>query len=489
MSQNRLEQRRYLLRYYWPLAITLPVIAGGIAGMLGYSFFSTALALLLLALCLYPAVEHQCNNKQEFPTIAIIAAAFAFQYALPVFLGDRIIIAVPTPIEVPQEALVAGLCLALAAMIVFIAVCYSKITQQAMRHLPVMQLHLNRTRALLFCALLGGVSLVSTSLLAAIGAQEGGSYGALIQVLTNQILVVIGILSWMTYSGGGRWVRVALYAVIFLASARGMSSGFLEAAVTPVVIALGTRWFYTRRINKKLAALLVGVVFFLSPVKSEFRDTVWFGSGQSKSAVEKAIYWVDTAASYWLNVVTGDVDATSAASDLAKRTNLIDLLAHVYDSTPGRTPFVSGETYEYFVYSLIPRILWPEKPQATANTMLAVKYWLTTAEGAERSSFGLGLLGEGYANFGFPGVIGIACVLALALLLIQQLFGTSRSGPGGAAILFAFVVSFINGIGSSAQIVLGNIIQSLLMSYILLHWVTEKRSAHLTAGVQLRARR
>jgi hypothetical protein len=57
---------------------------------------------------------------------------------------------------------------------------------------------------------------------------------------------------------------------------------------------------------------------------------------------------------------------------------------------------------------------------------------------------------------------------------MQHSFGGKESGPGGQAVFLAFFVYFLNGIGSSAEIMFGGILQNLLLGYVLLLWAREK---------------
>jgi hypothetical protein len=71
-------------------------------------------------------------------------------------------------------------------------------------------------------------------------------------------------------------------------------------------------------------------------------------------------------------------------------------------------------------------------------------------------------------------VIFIAGVLGTILLVMMRLFGAADAGPGGAAIMMSFFIYFLNGLGSSAEILFGNVLQSMLASYLLLYWVSQK---------------
>jgi oligosaccharide repeat unit polymerase len=127
--------------------------------------------------------------------------------------------------------------------------------------------------------------------------------------------------------------------------------------------------------------------------------------------------------------------------------------------------------------AFIPRALWPDKPRAgAANDFFAVAYGITTEEGVKTATFGVSLLGEGYINFGILGVVFIMALQGAVLVLLQHIFGGERSGAGGQAIFLAFFIFFLNGVGTSAEIFFGNIVQNLLCSCVLLWWVREKPS-------------
>jgi hypothetical protein len=111
-----------------------------------------------------------------------------------------------------------------------------------------------------------------------------------------------------------------------------------------------------------------------------------------------------------------------------------------------------------------------------------VEYSLTTPEGAERSTFGVSLVGEGYANFGWIGSVAIMGVLALLVMALQRMFTTRKSGPGGYALFLGFFVFFLNGLGSSAEILFGNLLQSVIFSYLLMYWVADKRRSEPPLG-------
>jgi hypothetical protein len=468
-------RRLFSLRDYWIVAGALSIALAIILALAGQSFVSSVLACFLLTLCAYPSMRYGTGSGYDVPAIPILSAAYGVQFALPVFFSGGTLWLVGGYHTVDPASIDAALLIAIVGFVAFLLVCYSRPVNQMVGKLPALNLHLKRVRALAYVLVFSVAVLGSSRYFATLGPDEQTTLSGLYRVVQNQLLVAIGILAWLTYTQKGLWMRLLYYALIAVAVVEGMSSGFLEAALAPVGVMFAAQWIYQRRLNKALAAACVAALLLLNPVKADFRNEIWFSAGESASAPRKALLWIESGIDFWTDVVAGRSYGDDAALQLVRRTSMVDTVAHVYESTPEAVPYYLGETYSYFIYSLVPRVLWPEKPVTSANKTLAVDYGLTTEEGAERSTFGISLLGEGYANFGWFGSTLAMVVVALALLVLMRLFADRESGPGGYAVFFAFFIFFLNGLGSSAEILLGNILQGTIASYILLYGAIERR--------------
>jgi hypothetical protein len=114
-----------------------------------------------------------------------------------------------------------------------------------------------------------------------------------------------------------------------------------------------------------------------------------------------------------------------------------------------------------------------------------VTYGVTTEEGAKTTSFGVSILGEAFMNFGWYGVVFIMFIQGLLISLLHHSFGGTESGPGGQAVFLAFFVFFLNGIGSSAEIMFGGILQNLICGYLLLLWAKDRSIGSFKRSAQL----
>ena len=101
------------------------------------------------------------------------------------------------------------------------------------------------------------------------------------------------------------------------------------------------------------------------------------------------------------------------------------------DKTPDPVPYWAGETYKPLFTSMIPRAVWPGKPEERTGNAFGRRYGIL-AETERQLSFNLPWITEMYANFGRAGVI-------LGMALVGLLFGFLErflARPGMTALEF-----------------------------------------------------
>jgi hypothetical protein len=450
-----------------------------ISDLYGLPLLQSLLATVLFYVCLYPTVRYFGLRESGLPFLPVLGLSYAVQFALPIFTREPSIQLVNGIAVMSDSDTITALLLSIIGVSALEIGYYLVRTDAFTRTVPCLDLHLNERKAVGFsitALILIPLIISFKDLLPEQIAQQVSSMFTLLQ---SQVLVAIAILSWVVYSGRGAWWhRVLLYGSVCFFSMRGISSGFVEQATVPLIVLFVTKWLYDRRLPIYSIVLFVALILFLSPAKMQFRQTAWIGSTaeaqEDESSLEKAALWVGEASEYWRDSLAGRRDIASSTAAVSSRTDLIHQFVLICSQTPSVIPYQYGSTYEYFLTAFIPRIIWPDKPEAGgANSFFAVSYGLTTIAGARRSTFGMSLLGESYINFGLYGVVSIMMLQGLILGFLQHVFAERASGAGGQAIFLAFFVFFLNGVGTSAEIFFGNIVQNLICSCVLLWWARE----------------
>ena len=473
--------RIHLFKLFFAGAIATAIILPLLLEDLGYDLRHAFLAILLLEVCLFPTVRYFARKETGLPVMPIFSMAFAIQFAIPVFTRDAVIELTQGETRLLDDSdVTAALLLAIIGITALLVGYYLFRRASFHKALPIARLPLNKSKAVICCLLLGVVLPLLFNLRAIIPEEYQQPLAAIFTLLQNQVYVVIGVLGWLVYGRkSSKWYTVWLYALIIVTALRGISTGVLEDALIPIGVLFVIRWLYTRRISLAVSACVIVLILFLSPVKSEYRQRLRLdaSSGAAEmSSLARASLWIKQAATYWAETFAGSRDLQEATAGAAGRADFIHQVAYIHSMTPGEIPYQYGRTYSYFAVALIPRALWPGKPQAgSANGFFAISYGLLTEEGAKTTTFGMSLLGEAFINFGWAGVIFVMFFQGLAISVLEGIFGSLKSGAGGQAVFIAFFVFFLNGMGSSAEILFGNIVQNLLFGYLLLWWARDKR--------------
>lgn len=460
-------------------AILLPLVLS----QFDYSSLKVFLATALLGLCFYPAAHYFANPQTDQPAFAVLCISYAVQFAVPVFTREPVMKLVHGSEYLSDADVITALALSILGVGALQLGFYQFKINKVRNLFPSVNLALNEKRAIVYCVTMFALPFSVNILIAVLPPEFSGiltQLSALLGLLQNQLLVIIGVLGWIVYSGRGTVLhRVLLYGIVVITVLRGISGASLEQVIVPIVVLFLTQWLHTKRMPLKNMVLVAVVIIFLSPVKGEVRAQTWYSSDlNNTSSAERVLLWVGQASEYWMETLSGERSFVESTASSANRTDLIHQFTYMYTMTPQVIPYKYGATYSYFAVAWIPRFMWPDKPEAgIANRNFSVEYNITTSEIAQGTTFGMSLLGEGYINF---GIIGVAVVMALQgvlLSLLEHIFGSYKSGAGGQAVFLAFYVYLFNGVGSSAEILFGNVFQTLAVSCILLWWAREKPTA------------
>jgi hypothetical protein len=477
---KRVRRFTQFLKLYYGVSVCAVLIVPLLLSANGYLWQEIFFGVVLIIACLYPCARYYSHRETGLPTLPVFCLAYAMQFAFPVFTHDDTFQLLGGEVKYLAEAdVVTALILAIVGICTLQIGYYWFQSTSYKRIVPVAHLPLNKRRALTYCVLVGIFLPLLFTFQGIIPEEFQQPLSSILRLLQNQVLVVIGILGWLYYSRhGSRIYGFWLYGLVLVASMRGISGGSLEEALVPIGVLFVVKWLYTRRVPITPIIATAALVVFLSPVKSDYRQQTWQGENPDlaeQSSLVRGTAWISSAVEYWQDTFSGSRDLAEATSSATSRADFIHQVAHIYSMTPSAVPYQYGKTYSFFAVSFIPRILWPDKPTAgSANGFYAVTYGVSTEEGARTTTFGVSILGEAFMNFGWAGVVFVMLLQGILIGALHYSFGSYESGPGGQAVFLAFFVYFLNGIGSSAEIMFGGILQNLICGYLILLWAREK---------------
>jgi oligosaccharide repeat unit polymerase len=106
--------------------------------------------------------------------------------------------------------------------------------------------------------------------------------------------------------------------------------------------------------------------------------------------------------------------------------NLFLPVAGLSTTVPAEIPYLHGDSYLQVFVLPVPRVLWPAKPEDDITVV-------TTRFDPGNSGIAFPAFGEGYANFGFIGVVLCGIFLGGAAELLHRLFASSHNLKGSVA--------------------------------------------------------
>lgn len=457
-----------------PAAIVVGVI-GWLTAEVPVPIGVASLATAVCALCLWPAFRWVKSGGRSLPMYEVVCLSFGVQYGFAAFAQPNQIVIFSQAHEIPWSMMRAALVLAalgVAALQAGHAVASRRRPRQKVLDLVVPPA--KRPALVLTCA---GVSVVGSAVVAVVG--QWISLGAIGTVVSGLLILGASLLAIDACDlppGPARtrrflWLGVYLMLAAFLA----LGSGMVEGVATPLAVAMVIYVARTRNLPVFGIACVVLLVAVMNTAKVAVREETW---GRTESRWERVAAWERAIRRMDLDTVVARDDETgqtSAMRALLYRFALLNRLAWVRVNTPESVPFFRGESYKFFLYTPIPRILWQDKPNIAESTaMLDFAYLLKDPARGNSYAIGVGYIAEAYANFSWPGVIVVMGLLGAGIGWASRLLN-SDSSYGGAAIFGVCMIAFINGIGSTLVMICGAIVQIALCFALLLWYFAQKR--------------
>ncbi len=216
-------------------------------------------------------------------------------------------------------------------------------------------------------------------------------------------------------------------------------------------------------LRSKVAVVACGIflVLFIQSIKFEYRAGTW--SGLERSA-DPALF----GRLVWERITDPlEIFAPERLFNISVRANQGNIVSKVMAYVPKFEPYAHGETVvKATAAALVPRFLWPGKPQAGGAEMVC--RFLGDCNAAMRGiSYNIGPIGEAYVNFGPAG--GAVFMFFYGLLfnfLFNRALQISKTTP---SLILWFPLLFIGFFSMETDILsfINSFIKSAFFTYVM----------------------
>lgn len=429
------------------------------------------LALMIILVSFFPAVRFMSREEGGLPFLSLFGWVYAIHYAFPVFLldsfGFREWIFSHANVE-------KSLLLSLVGLILLFLAFYRFPFPEKTPLLLKINLTWDIEKAKRVAPFFGFVGLTVSYMINTREAPE-----VLEQVLLFiSCLSLLGICMLFILQLQGRLAlpsKLLLWGVLIpLQIGIDLSTGAVYQVMKDIVPLLYIFWSLKRKIP--WGAIFVGIILLilLRGNQQEFRaltnDPLYAGS----PVPEKSRLYIQLVVNNTRDRGVGD----AYASTLERVSHLVTL-TDVVEQTPSVVPYWGGETYLSLMTSLIPRVVWPDKPTKELGQTFGHRYGRLHPEDTITSD-NLPQLVEMYANFGLWGVLIGMFLTGLIYRYLYVMINHPQAGEGCLAIS-AIIFTHMLSIESDFSLVFGAVIQYLLLLYIILKTLRAKDTVRATA--------
>jgi len=243
-------------------------------------------------------------------------------------------------------------------------------------------------------------------------------FTVLVGFFDRNILAAVSGMAYLAVPSRASFTRLLVVAAIVVATSliSSMLGDFLLPFGTIVVL----WWMKRKRFPVVAVAAGALIMILIQPVKGYYRTLRWGTTGSADIGVVDA----------WQEAFTRSREAGNVGSEEARqRLGELSVLAYTVEIVPRAVPHLDGESYKYIPMTLVPRIIWPDKPNLTkiGTDWIVVRLGLHDEAVADTTSVGISLLSHGYFEHGVPGSIAFLLLDGFIFGFMAQLFTGSRA--------------------------------------------------------------
>jgi hypothetical protein len=320
-------------------------------------------------------------------------------------------------------------------------------------------------------------------------ALAGGGSQQLFAIMVTTVYLAVNVILVSRVMEGRSGSGEKLFLAFFLGARMltGLAGGWVGAILSVAAVCAMVYIHRYRKLPIFAMACLLPYVLFFQVGKDQFRKTFW-GEANQASAIEKIEFWFNVSWEKWSDAFNGV--GTESIRDLTlpslSRASLLTQAANVMEKTPKVVPYQYGRLYSYLLVTWIPRAVWPDKPSFNeANQFYQVAYGVTRAEDLNTVSIAVGVLTEGFINFGWFGTALVMFLVGALLDFWNTTFLSDSSKPLAFGIGIALAPQLLNIEFQMAQYLSG-MIQNIVVTLILFVPIIQLRKKYAFKGRRVR---
>ncbi|HTY54222.1 MAG TPA: hypothetical protein VMB26_03420 [Candidatus Binataceae bacterium] len=402
-------------------------------------------ALGEIALCWFALWRRRCASRATtFPLIPGLLLTHLTLFGLPAalfrdqFLGFDTGLGILGSIVVPQalspETLRLAALMVLAGMLALLVGYELPLAQALLAPLPSIRVTWRRN------PVPGALLLMGCGLIAAI--IEKGEHAKRIEGILDAIAFV------------GLWAMGALWLLNWrgLMSRSGRAATWsMTAALMSLEIVQGALWrplidsvlllsIYTRargRMPWMVIALALPFFLIMAAAKIGFRVLLPQNQTGTPGTLEKIATYRQS-----LELAYDDPASLDLGETLLTRMSETWVLAAVVERSPRFVPYWGGTTYLSAGWSLIPRLLMPDKPSEDSGQDFPHRYGIINSDDHQTSTNFAALI-EMYANFGPSGVIIGMALFGVVCRALELIFADAATNDATYALSAPILASLL----------------------------------------------
>jgi hypothetical protein len=421
----------------------------GVVIYLGYFYFTVQFRSLevlvltggLILAALLPSYLWCAGKAHGLPIVPVFALSMFPAYILPIQRGSKLLE------QFNQETEVRALLCLIGFLLILTAVWHQMCNNPGVAPAQCRMMKVDGSTGILVVFLVLGMLFQVAGVI--FYQFSGGLFSLVRGYAGNAAMLATFIFAYRLGMGTlSPPLKLLLFGVVGLLIVTEAASFILAGALVRLAVIGAGYTLGSQKIPWKSAIAVISLLAVLHAGKAEMRATYWKG-GQGTQTFGLMDYpeifaeWIGGGIKV---LATGKTKEDFEVASAAERGSMIQVFLRILDWTPGRKPFLEGETYKGILALLVPRVLYKEKGIAhIGNWIMAYHYEFLTMEELGKTSVGFDLLSEAYANYAYLGV----GLLAVFLAIFYGWVGKLSIGAPLLSLRFLFAVLVLSGTLSS----------------------------------------